>query len=249
MQLVGRIEPVFGQCRQKVKFHHRAHPVGGAGGRVSQTEVAVTDTEAGTEGGIFGNFPVQCLDLFHQSIEGFVVECSLIFLESLGGESRFHLKEAETPAQRIVDHGEAPVGGVHHADDVEIFRDIEGQPIIGQRDLFTPVVAFNQHHQLTEDLAQVAPVDLVDEEKVFPVGVVGSLLAEAVKYALGQLKAGTVRPVAQHEILGGVILVELHELYPGGIGLTHHRVRQPFSGVGLSNAGCTLQNNVLFAAQ
>ena len=87
------------------------------------------------------------------------------------------------------------------------------------------MVAFDQHHQLTEDLAQVAPVDLIDEEKVFSVGVVGSFLTEAVKYTLGQLEAGAIRSVAQHEILVRVILMELHELHPGGIGLTHHRVR------------------------
>lgn len=86
MQLVGRVEPVFCQRRENIKFHHRAQPVGGAGGRVGQTEVAVTNAEAGTKGGICSNFPVQCLDLFHQSIEGFVVERRLIFLESLGGE-------------------------------------------------------------------------------------------------------------------------------------------------------------------
>ena len=186
---------------------------------------------------------------FHQSIEGFIVKRSLIFQKSLGSERRFYLEEAEASAQCIVDHGQTAVGGVHHADDVEIFRDIEGQPIIGQRDLFTPVVAFDQHHQLTEDLAQVAPVDLIDEEKVFSVGVVGSFLTEAVKYTLGQLEAGAIRSVAQHEILVRVILMELHELHPGGIGLTHHRVRQPFGGIGLSNAGCALQNDIFLAVQ
>ena len=249
MQLVGRIEPVFCQRREKVKFHHRAHPISGAGGRVGQTEVAVTNTEAGTKGGICSNLPVQCLDLFHQSIEGFIVKRRLIVLESLGGERRFHFKETEPSAQRIVDHSETPVGSIHHANDVEIFRDIEGHPIIGQSDLFTPVVTFNQHHQLAEDLAQVAPVDLINEEKVLSVRVVGSLLTEAVKYTLGQFEAGAIRSVAQHEILVRVILMELHELHPGRIGLAHHGVRQPFGGVGLSNAGCALQNNVLFTAQ
>ena len=110
------------------------------------------------------------------------------------------------------------------------------------------MVAFNQHHQLAEDLAQVAPVDLIDQEKVFSVGVVGSLLAEAVKYTLCQLEAGAVRPVAQHEILVGVILVELNKLNPGGISLTQYRVRQPFGSIGLSNAGCTLQNDIFLVA-
>ena len=249
MQLVGRIEPVFCQRRENIKFHHRAHPVGGAGGRIVQTEVAVTNAEPGTEDRVILDFQIQFFDLIHKCIEGFVVKRSLIVQEAVGGKSRFYLKETETSAQRIVDHSETPVGSIHHADDVEIFRDIEGHPVIGQRNFFAPVVAFDQHHQLTEDLAQVAPVDLVDEEKVLPVGVVGSLLAEAVKNTFGQFEAGAVRPVAQHEILVGVILMELHELHPGGISLTHHRVRQPFGGVGLSNAGCTLQNNVLFAAQ
>ena len=166
--------------------------------------------------------------MFHQSIEGFIVKRRLIFLESIGGERRFDLEETEASAQRIVDHGQAAVGSIHHTDNVQIFRDIEGHPVIGQCDLFTPMVAFNQHHQLAEDLAQVAPVDLIDQEKVFSVGVVGSLLAEAVKYTLCQLEAGAVRPVAQHDILVGVILVELNKLNPGGISLTHYRVRQPF---------------------
>lgn len=249
MQLVGRVEPVFCQRRQKVKFYHRAHPVGGAGGRIVQTEVAVTDAEAGAEDRVILDFQIQFSDLIHQNIEGFVVERSLIFLESIGGESRFYLEEAETSAQRIVNHGQTAVGSIHHANDVEIFRDIEGYPIIGQSDLFTPVVAFNQHHQLAEDLAQVSPVDLIDEEKVFSVGIVGSLLAEAVKYTLSQLEAGAVRTVAQHEILVGVVLMELHELHPGRIGLPHHRVRQPFGDVGLSNAGCALQNNIFLVSQ
>ena len=173
----------------------------------------------------------------------------MIFLESIGGERRFDLEETEASAQRIVDHGQAAVGSIHHTDNVQIFRDIEGHPVIGQCDLFAPMVAFNQHHQLAEDLAQVAPVDLIDEEKVLPVRVVGSLLAEAVKYTLGQFEVGAIRSVAQHEILVRVILMELHELHPGRTGLAHHGVRQPFGGVGLSNAGCALQNNILFTAQ
>ena len=43
--------------------------------------------------------------------------------------------------------------------------------------------------------------------------------------------------------------MKLHEFHPGGIGLTHHRVCQPFGSVGLSNAGCALQNNVFLVAQ
>ncbi len=38
VQFVGRVEPVFCQRRQKVKLHHRAHPVSGAGSRVGQTK-------------------------------------------------------------------------------------------------------------------------------------------------------------------------------------------------------------------
>src|SRR5439155_25634106 len=75
-------------------------------------------------------------------------------------------------------------------------------------------IRFNHHQQLTEDFAQVAPVDFIDDEDVRRLLIEGSSFAEADEYAILSSEAGFGWPVALNEIFVGVALVELDHPNP-----------------------------------
>lgn len=77
----------------------------------------------------------------------------------------------QTSAQGVVHQGEGPVRGVHHPVEVDIRRNVNlffiGAGIRqGKRVLATTLVSLHQHEQFAEDLAEIAPVDLIDDEHV-----------------------------------------------------------------------------------
>jgi hypothetical protein len=75
--------------------------------------------------------------------------------------------------------------------------------------------------------------------------MVRRLLAKPVENPVFQLKSIFHRLVAHHEIFIGIILMELHELYPVVVDLFHHRICKPLCCKCLSNARRALKNNVL----
>ena len=110
-------------------------------------------------------------------------------------------------------------------------------------------VTLDKHEQLAKDLGEVAAVDLIDDEEVCVLLVVGCLLAEGVEGTLDKLKSRTGGPVPLDEVLVGVTLVELDQHDARGILDAHHRVGEALGGVGLSYARCSLHDDVLLRAQ
>ena len=47
-------------------------------------------------------------------------------------KSRLHRIKAETSAKGVVDHSKASVCGVHHADDMQIFGNIESRSTVNE---------------------------------------------------------------------------------------------------------------------
>ena len=85
----------------------------------------MADAEALAEGLILGDRAVEGFHLAHQGLEPRIVEAGAVVAEALGVESGAQFHEGESAAQRIVEHGEAAVRRVHHADNVDIARHIE----------------------------------------------------------------------------------------------------------------------------
>ena len=123
LEFVGVVEPVFTKHRKNVIVNDGVQPLLGA--NIPAAEVAVADTEALTQRLIKRNLTVQVLHFVNEFIQRLVVQTILLMNESLGIKARFHFKEAETTTKRIVDHGEAAICRVHHADNVEVLRDEE----------------------------------------------------------------------------------------------------------------------------
>ena len=123
LELVGVVEPVFTEHRKNVVVNDGVQPLFGA--NISAAEIAVADAEALTQRLIKGDFTVQVFHPINKFVQCLVVQAVLVMDEALGIEARFHLKEAEAATKRIVDHGEAAVCRVHHANDIEVLRDGE----------------------------------------------------------------------------------------------------------------------------
>lgn len=81
-------------------------------------KIAVTNTKAFAQRFVCDNFAVQLFHLGHQFVQRFIIQPILIMDEALGIKPRFDLKEAETAAERIIDHGKTAVCRVHHTDDI-----------------------------------------------------------------------------------------------------------------------------------
>ena len=219
------------------------------GANIPAAEIAVADAEALTQRLIKRNFTVQVFHLINEFIQRLVVQAVLVMDETLGIEARFHLKEAEAATKRIIDHGETAVCRVHHADDVEVLRDGEREPVISESRFCASVVLLDQHKQLTEDFTHVATVDFVDDKEELLVRLVGSLLAEAIENTILQLEAILDRLIAHHEVFVRIVLVELYELNAAIVFFTHHGPCQTSCGESLTNTGSTLQDDVLLIAK
>lgn len=247
LQLIHIIEPILTQHRQNIIVYDCLHPFIGA--FCLTAEVAVTNAEALSEGFIKCNLFIQFLDLGNQQREGFIVQTLLILHEASGIESGFDVKEAETAAQGVIDHSKAAVSGIHHADNVQVFRNRECHTVVCQCCLSASVIPFDQHQQFTEDLAHITTVDFVYDEEEILVRLVRSFLAEPIENAVFQLKSVIYRLISHHEILVGIILMELHKFNTALILLSHNGVCQTFCSECFTDAGSTLEDDILLVFQ
>src|ERR1051326_7060708 len=168
------VEPVFSNQWYDFRFDHPPIPFVMWGDTIPGTKIAVADPVAWAEIlGIGRNGFVQeshpFYDSAHKRWRGTQVFQKR--LERLALEFRLERDEAKPAAECVIHHRQRPVSSVHHADNVQIVRDIElvcDFLRVSQRDgvLRSPLVWLNQHHQLTKNLAQVATIDLVDNENM-----------------------------------------------------------------------------------
>ena len=86
----------------------------------------------------------------------------------------------------------------------------------GDRVFVGSLVAFDEHHEFAEDLAEVAPVYFVDDEYVLLTRVCLGFFAEIVEDAVLEGEVFVFRwTVALDEVFIGVRLVKLDHLYSG----------------------------------
>src|SRR5262249_37830866 len=133
-------------------------------------------------------------------------------------KQRLQIHERKPSPQSVVHHGERPVSCVHHSQYVDIWRDIELFFIgtgIGQGEgvLTTTFIGFNQHEQFTEDLAEVAPVDLVNDKHIVCILIQRGPFAEAHEHSILPLKADRARAISLNEVLVRVALMKLDETH------------------------------------
>ena len=204
----------------------------------------MTNLESATEGFIVCNFLVQSLNLFDQSIEGFVCKPILICGKTIRIEPGFHFKETESSSKGIINHRQTTVSSIHHANDVKISRNRERHTVICQCGFSSTIILFNQHQKLTEDFAHIAAVDLVDDEEIVLVGVVCRSLTETIEDAISQFEVSAVRTITHDEILIGIILMELNQFNAGFIHFSHHGIRKFSRGECLAYTGSALKNNI-----
>ena len=211
----------------------------------------MSNAEAVAERLVLGDRTVEGFHLAHKRLELRIVEAGAVVEEAPGLEGGAQFHEGEAAAQRVVEHREATVRRVHHADDVDVFR--HAKQFVGVEELelvLRPAfIALDEHEQLAEDLGEVSSVDLVDDEEVCVLLVVGGLLAEGVEGTLDQLEPRAGGPVPLDEILVGVALVELNELDARNVLDAHHRVGEALGCIGFTDARCALQDDVLLRAQ
>ena len=129
---------------------------------------------------------------------------------------------------------------------------IVGVVRIGERDgvLRSALVRLDEHQQLAEHFADVAAVDLVDDEDVRLRGVFARALAKLVKDAILQREPTTrFRAPALNEVLVRVRLVKLHRTDTGRVLVADPRVRQSPSKEGLADTRRPFENQVLLSRE
>ena len=209
----------------------------------------MSDAEAITEGLVLGDLFVERHHLAHHGLELCAIKRGSMPAEALRVESWTQLHEGKAAAQRVVKHREAAVRRVHHADDVDVRGHAEQLVGVKQLKLIPALIVFDEHEQLAENLGKIAAVDLVNDEEVVVLLIVGGLFTERVEGALDQLESHAGRTVALDEVFVGVALVELHQLDTRNVFHTHHRVSKTLSDESLADARRALQDDVLLGAQ
>ena len=163
--------------------------------------------------------------------------------------SGVELHEMEPPAQGEVHQGDRAVGGVHGADDVEGLGQGEGGLRVLEAHLLVAIL--QQEIQLAEDLGEVPPVDLVDDEEVPGVRLPPGHFRHVEQGPVPQLEAGTVseqcRPVALDEVLVGVRRVELDQPHPPG--RSGQAGRYLPGSVGLAGSGRALEDDLALVVE
>src|SRR5690606_6344376 len=103
------------------------------------------------------------------------------------------------------------------------------------------LVSLAEHHELTQDLAQISPIDFIDDEDIVAVGIRFSAFTEVMEGAVLQAKITVFGGAeALDEVLVGVRLMELHHLDTAIIALAHQRVGEPLRDKRFSDAGWAL---------
>ena len=167
---------------------------------------------------------------------------------------RVQLEEDETAAECVIDEGERAVCRVHQTDKVDILWNRE--PLAGglgigegDRKVGTTFVRFDEHHQLAEDLAEVAAVDLVNDEHKRALAIEAGAVAEVVEDTIPSLEAARLaRTIALDEVLVGVGLVELDHFHVAFVLLRQKGVGKTSSDKGFANTGRALKDHVFLSA-
>src|ERR1035437_1924958 len=73
--------------------------------------------------------------------------------------------ECKSATQRGVQELDAPVGRIHRPEDEHVWRNRERFPALREADRHPPLVALQQRDEFTEDLGDVAAIDLVDQQE------------------------------------------------------------------------------------
>ena len=121
---------------------------------------------------------------------------------------------------------------------------------IGHLNGLVAIVVFYQHQQFTEDFTQVASVYLINNKEILMLSICCSSFAELIEYAVLQFKTCIfIRFITHYKILIAVVLVELHLHNSVIVLFAHQRICQSFSGKGLTNAWCSLQNQIFLPEQ
>ena len=113
-------------------------------------------------------------------------------------------------------------------------RDVKARLLrarVDQRDgeLRSAFIGFDQHQQLAEDLAEIAAVDLVDDEDILPVRVLDGSLTECIEDAILQAEAAGPAfegAITAHKVIVGIGLVELDHLDPPVVHFLHQGIGQ-----------------------
>ena len=138
----------------------------------------MADAEALAERLILGDRTVKGFHLAHQGLEPRIIEAGAVLAEAVGVEGRAQFHEGEAAAQRVVEHREAAVRRVHHADNVDVLGHTEQLAGVEELEFIPTLIALDEHEQLAENLGEVAAVNLVDDEKVGVLLIFGRLLTE-----------------------------------------------------------------------
>jgi hypothetical protein len=151
------------------------------------------------------------VELLEEVVNRQVADCRA----AQGLEVRHHLDESKPPAEGGIHVPQTPVDGVHRPQDVDVRRNRERLLALGQRDGHPALVGLQQCDQLTEDLAQVGPIDLVDEYQIGALGMRLGRPADPLQDPVGQLQVdratvGIGRFEPLDEILVGIRRVEGH---------------------------------------
>ena len=209
----------------------------------------MSDAEAVAEGLVLGDHAVEGFHLTHQGLEPRIVEAGAVLTEAVGVEGGAQFHEGKAAAQRVVEHREAAVRRVHHADDVDVCRHAEQLVGVEELEFVSALIALDEHEQLTKNLGEVTAVDLINDEEVVVLLIVCGLLTEGVEGSLDQLESLAGRTIPLDEVLVGVALVELNQHDARNILDAHHRVGQALGSVGLADARRALHDDVLLGAQ
>ena len=133
--LVIIIKPVLFDQRNDLVLHNATDPFIIYIRFIFGCKIAMTDLEALTERAVLADRIVQFSDLSNHRMIQLALNIRLIITKPvLIGvfKSRLHRIEAETSAECIVDHGKASVCGIHHADDMQIFGNIESRSTVNE---------------------------------------------------------------------------------------------------------------------
>jgi hypothetical protein len=129
---------------------------------------------------------------------------------------RSELNEAEPAPNRDVKKADAPIGGIHRSQDMEIGWYPEGFLRVRQLslDADVPFVCLQERYEFAKDPCYIAPIELVDEKQKLPVRLLPGRFARLNKDAVAKFKAPvTIGTVPLNEVLVPERRMERHLPY------------------------------------
>ena len=92
-------------------------------------EIAVPDGESPPQGPVPQDLLVQLFYLGNQLIKLIAAQSALIPDKTVGVKCGLHFKKTKPASERVVDHGQTTVRGIHHPDYIQIFGNGKGRPL------------------------------------------------------------------------------------------------------------------------